>query len=138
MLIIQLLCFKTSYIILFFYLEHIFETGFCLCHQVSLLSWAQSIDLVPISRQEHQHMIGYINQAQHNHGSEKSVLNFQHFLTESEELVLKRGLNFAVTDSVCVCVYIYIYICFWYNCQTQQSIKKTHFHCVVSTEFVLD
>jgi hypothetical protein len=39
------------------YLKHnISETGFCI-----RLSWAQMTELVPISRHEHQQMIGYIN-----------------------------------------------------------------------------
>jgi hypothetical protein len=31
----------------------------------NLLSLAQSIELFPISRHQHQHRIGYVNQAQH-------------------------------------------------------------------------
>jgi hypothetical protein len=31
----------------------------------NLLCWAQSVELVPISRHQDQHKIGHINQAQH-------------------------------------------------------------------------
>jgi hypothetical protein len=38
----------------------------CVCPQVhSLLSWAKSVKLVPISGHQHQNKAGYINQAQH-------------------------------------------------------------------------
>jgi hypothetical protein len=50
-----------------FYLKH---TSFRRLDSVSvfrwnLLSWAEPIELVPISGHQYQHEIGYINQAQH-------------------------------------------------------------------------
>jgi hypothetical protein len=62
---LQLLCFWTLSIDLFVFKDNVLETGLCLHLQVDILSWAQSIELVPISRHQHQHKIEYINQAQH-------------------------------------------------------------------------
>jgi hypothetical protein len=41
------------------------ETGFCLRLQVKLISWTQSIELVPISGHLRQHKIEYTSQAHH-------------------------------------------------------------------------
>jgi hypothetical protein len=51
-----------------FYLKHIkfWRLDFVFDFKWNLLSWAQSIELVPVSghQHQHQHKIGYINQAQ--------------------------------------------------------------------------
>jgi hypothetical protein len=63
-ILIQLLCLWTLSIVLFLFKTHdVSETEFCLHDRWNLLSWAQSIELVPISGHQRQHEIGYINQA---------------------------------------------------------------------------
>jgi hypothetical protein len=60
------LCFWTLSIILFLFKTHNFrrpDSVFILWW--NLLSWTQSIQLIPISGHQHQHKIEYINQAQH-------------------------------------------------------------------------
>jgi hypothetical protein len=66
-LFIQLPCLWTlSIVLFFFYLKY---TTFRRLHCVSVMRWsllsrAQSIELVPISGHQHQHGMGYINQVQ--------------------------------------------------------------------------
>jgi hypothetical protein len=45
--------------------HYVSETGFCLHLRWNLLSWGQSLELVPISGHLHQHKIRHTNQAQH-------------------------------------------------------------------------
>jgi hypothetical protein len=45
--------------------HNVSETGFCLRLHVEPISWAQSIELVPIHGHLHEHKIGHIKQAQH-------------------------------------------------------------------------
>jgi hypothetical protein len=65
-LIIQMLCFRTLSNILFYFKTRRFGDWILFPSSgINLLSWAQSIGLVPISGHLHQRKVGYTNQAQH-------------------------------------------------------------------------
>jgi hypothetical protein len=65
--LLQFLCFWTLSIALFlFKTPNISEIRFCLHLQVEPAQLGPIDRLVPISGQQQQHKIGYINQAQHN------------------------------------------------------------------------
>jgi hypothetical protein len=50
----------------FFYLKHAFQRLDSVSDfRWNVLSWAQFVELVPISGQQQQHKMGYINQTQH-------------------------------------------------------------------------
>jgi hypothetical protein len=79
-----LLTFWTLSMVRFYIEKNVYGTGLCFCPQVKiLLSWVQSIELVPVSEHQNQHKAGYINQTTQSRIYKPDNINHQRELTQT-------------------------------------------------------